>query len=116
MFGHSHLAQTTNAAVALATGPAATRPPNPAHSSQWTAPARDMARRIRLCLHGVRPQPHGLCHDPRARLRWVTQVAPLVVASPAYLSLVWFPAGQRNTATSIANVANALVRSPPLCR
>jgi hypothetical protein len=34
-----------------------------------------------------------------------------VVASPAYLSLVWFPARQRNTATSIANVANALGRA-----
>ena len=38
-------------------------------------------------------------------------VAPLVVASPAYLSLVWFPPSQRNTATSIANVANALGRA-----
>ena len=38
-------------------------------------------------------------------------VAPLVVASPAYLSLIWFPASQRNTATSIANVANALGRA-----
>jgi hypothetical protein len=38
-------------------------------------------------------------------------VAPLVVASPAFLSLTWFPVTQRNTATSIANVANALGRA-----
>jgi MFS family permease len=38
-------------------------------------------------------------------------VAPLVVASPSYLSLVWFPASTRNTATAVANVANALGRA-----
>ena len=38
-------------------------------------------------------------------------VAPLVVASPAVLSLTWFPVRQRNTATSIANVANAIGRA-----
>lgn len=38
-------------------------------------------------------------------------VAPLVVASPAFLSLTWFPVRQRNTATSIANVANAVGRA-----
>ncbi len=30
-------------------------------------------------------------------------VAPLAVASPSYLSLVWFPDSQRNTATALAN-------------
>jgi hypothetical protein len=37
--------------------------------------------------------------------------APLVVLSPSYLSLVWFPDSQRNTATAMANVANALGRA-----
>jgi len=36
--------------------------------------------------------------------------APFVVASPALLSLVWFPEGQRNAVTAAANVANALGR------
>ena len=34
----------------------------------------------------------------------------MIVASPSYLSLLWFPEDQRNTATAIANVANALGR------
>ena len=37
-------------------------------------------------------------------------VAPFVVSSPAYLSLLWFSEHHRNTATAIANVANALGR------
>lgn len=37
-------------------------------------------------------------------------VAPLVVASPSYLSLVWFPEERRNLATAVGNVANALGR------
>lgn len=37
-------------------------------------------------------------------------VAPFVVSSPAYLSLLWFPENTRNTATAIGNVANALGR------
>jgi hypothetical protein len=37
--------------------------------------------------------------------------APFVVASPAYLSMLWFPDAQRNTATAIANVANAVGRA-----
>ena len=37
-------------------------------------------------------------------------VAPLVVASPAFLSLLWFPASQRNLATAVGNVANAVGR------
>ena len=37
-------------------------------------------------------------------------VAPLVVASPSYLSLIWFPEGQRNLATAIGNVSNAVGR------
>ena len=38
-------------------------------------------------------------------------VAPLAVASPAYLSLVFFPESERNSATAVANVANALGRA-----
>ena len=38
-------------------------------------------------------------------------VAPLAVASPAYLSLVWFPDSERNLATALANTANALGRA-----
>lgn len=38
-------------------------------------------------------------------------VAPLAVASPSYLSLVWFPDSTRNSATAIANVSNALGRA-----
>jgi hypothetical protein len=37
-------------------------------------------------------------------------VAPLVVASPSYLSLVWFTEGRRNYATAVGNVANAVGR------
>jgi hypothetical protein len=37
-------------------------------------------------------------------------VAPLVVASPALLSLHWFPEASRNTATAVGNVASALGR------
>lgn len=37
--------------------------------------------------------------------------APFVVASPAYLALVWHPASERNLATSLANVANAAGRA-----
>ena len=37
-------------------------------------------------------------------------VAPLIVASPAFLARVWFPLDKRTTATSIANVASALGR------
>ena len=37
-------------------------------------------------------------------------VAPLVVASPSYLSLIWFPEDRRNVATAIGNVANAVGR------
>lgn len=37
-------------------------------------------------------------------------VAPLVVASPSYLSLLWFPENSRNTATAIGNVSNAVGR------
>ena len=38
-------------------------------------------------------------------------VAPLAVASPAYLSLVWFPDSERNLATAFANTSNALGRA-----
>lgn len=38
-------------------------------------------------------------------------MAPLVVASPSYLSLTWFPENERNFATAIANVASALGRA-----
>jgi hypothetical protein len=38
-------------------------------------------------------------------------VAPLAVASPSYLSLVWFPDSTRNSATALANVSNALGRA-----
>lgn len=38
-------------------------------------------------------------------------VAPFVVASPSHLSLLWFSDAQRNTATAVANVANALGRA-----
>lgn len=38
-------------------------------------------------------------------------MAPLVVASPSFLSLTWFPERERNTATAIANVASALGRA-----
>ena len=38
-------------------------------------------------------------------------VGPLIVASPAVLSRSWFPQEQRNTATSVANTANALGRA-----
>jgi hypothetical protein len=38
-------------------------------------------------------------------------VAPLAVASPAYLSLLWFPESERNLATAVANTANALGRA-----
>ncbi len=38
-------------------------------------------------------------------------VAPLVVASPALLSLRWFAEDWRNTATAVANVASALGRA-----
>ena len=38
-------------------------------------------------------------------------VAPLAVASPSYLSLLWFPEEERNSATAIANVSNALGRA-----
>lgn len=38
-------------------------------------------------------------------------VAPLVVASPSFLSLTWFPETERNTATAIANSASALGRA-----
>ena len=37
-------------------------------------------------------------------------VAPLIVASPAYLSLLWFPESQRNYVTAIANAASAAGR------
>jgi len=37
--------------------------------------------------------------------------APFVVASPALLSLTWFPEGQRNAITAVANVASALGRA-----
>ncbi len=37
-------------------------------------------------------------------------VAPLIVASPAALSRAWFPPRLRNTATAVANVANAAGR------
>lgn len=36
--------------------------------------------------------------------------APFVVISPAYLSLLWFPPRERNTATSIATVSGAVGR------
>lgn len=36
--------------------------------------------------------------------------APFVVASPSVLSMLWFPEEQRNGATAVANVANALGR------
>ena len=38
-------------------------------------------------------------------------VAPLAVASPSYLSLLWFPEAERNSATALANVSNALGRA-----
>jgi hypothetical protein len=38
-------------------------------------------------------------------------VAPLAVASPSYLSLVWFPDSERNLATALANTSNALGRA-----
>jgi CP family cyanate transporter-like MFS transporter len=38
-------------------------------------------------------------------------VAPLAVASPAALSLLWFPDSQRNAITAVANVANAAGRA-----
>jgi hypothetical protein len=38
-------------------------------------------------------------------------VAPLVVASPSYVSLVWFPESERNLATAVANVASAVGRA-----
>ena len=38
-------------------------------------------------------------------------VAPLAVASPAFLSLLWFPERERNLATAVANTANALGRA-----
>jgi hypothetical protein len=38
-------------------------------------------------------------------------VAPLAVASPSYLSLVWFADGERNLATALANTSNALGRA-----
>lgn len=37
--------------------------------------------------------------------------APLVVASPSYLSLHWFSERERNTATAVANSSNALGRA-----
>eukprot|EP00730_Choanoeca_flexa_P010314 TRINITY_DN17455_c0_g1_i1.p1 TRINITY_DN17455_c0_g1~~TRINITY_DN17455_c0_g1_i1.p1 ORF type:complete len:475 (+),score=68.02 TRINITY_DN17455_c0_g1_i1:49-1473(+) len=37
--------------------------------------------------------------------------APMVIASPSYLSLLWFPDRQRNLATAVANVASALGRA-----
>jgi MFS family permease len=37
--------------------------------------------------------------------------APFVVASPAFLALLWFPASERNAATAIANIANAAGRA-----
>jgi FLVCR family MFS transporter len=76
-----------------------------------------------LCASVIRSVPIVLGQSGRAAQPWLVlslahvgqtmnaAVAPLVVASPAYLSLVWFPASQRNTATSIANVANALGRA-----
>jgi hypothetical protein len=78
-----------------------------------------------MCLFAsvVRSLPILLGQSGRAARPWLglalahlgqttnAAVAPLVVASPAYLSLVWFPVSQRNTATSIANVANALGRA-----
>jgi len=36
--------------------------------------------------------------------------APFVVISPAYLSLVWFPPNERNTATAIATTSGAVGR------
>ena len=55
-------------------------------------------------------------HDSALALTHVAQfinaaVGPLIVASPAVLSRAWFPPAQRNTATAVANTANALGRA-----
>lgn len=55
-------------------------------------------------------------HDTALALTHIAQfinaaVGPLIVASPAVLSRAWFPPAQRNTATAIANTANALGRA-----
>jgi hypothetical protein len=70
---------------------------------------------LRCVPIAMSPATRAANHDAVLAIIHVAQflngsVAPLVVASPSYLSLIWFDDNKRNTATAIGNVANAVGR------
>jgi MFS transporter, FLVCR family, disrupted in renal carcinoma protein 2 len=75
-----------------------------------------LLRTIPVAFGSARALPGTQAHTAMLALTHIAQfinaaVGPLIVASPAVLSRLWFPPAQRNTATSIANTANALGRA-----